>query len=87
MKMQLVTHNIAEIGLNSKYFYYNYKKTFRMSFFGVGTDMPAFFNEHGCAVISTTIDKFCYENVRYMPPFHPYNSELVHNRFERVNDL
>ena len=25
--------------------------------------------------------------VRHMPPFHPYISELVHNRFERVNDV
>lgn len=58
-----------------------------MSFFGGGTDMPSFFNEHGGAVISTTFDKFCYVNVRHMPPFHPYISELVHNRFERVNDV
>ncbi len=49
--------------------------------------MPAFFNEHGGAVISTTFDKYCYVNVRHMPPFHPYISELVHNRFERVNDI
>ncbi len=58
-----------------------------MSFFGGGTDMPSFFNEHGGAVISTTFDKFCYVNVRHMPPFHPYISELVHNRFERVNNI
>lgn len=58
-----------------------------MSFFGGGTDMPSFFNEHGGAVISTTFDKYCYVNVRHMPPFHPYISELVHNRFERVNNL
>lgn len=58
-----------------------------MSFFGGGTDMPAFFNEHGGAVISTTFDKYCYVNVRHMPPFHPYISELVHNRFERVNNM
>ena len=63
------------------------KTPFRMSFFGGGTDIPAFFNEHGGAVISTTFDKFCYVNVRHMPPFHPYISELVHNRFERVNNL
>ena len=49
--------------------------------------MPSFFNEHGGAVISTTFDKYCYVNVRHMPPFHPYISELVYNRFERVNDL
>ena len=63
------------------------KTPFRMSFFGGGTDMPAFFNEYGGAVISTTFDKFCYVVVRHMPPFHPYISELVHNRFERVNDI
>ena len=49
--------------------------------------MPSFFNEHGGAVISTTFDKYCYVNVRHMPPFHPYISELVHNRFERVNSI
>lgn len=58
-----------------------------MSFFGGGTDMPSFFNEHGGAVISTSFDKYCYVNVRHMPPFHPYITELVHNRFERVNDI
>lgn len=63
------------------------KTPFRMSFFGGGTDMPEFFNEHGGAVISTTFDKYCYVNVRHMPPFHSYISELVHNRFERVNDI
>lgn len=49
--------------------------------------MSSFFNEHGGAVISTTFDKYCYVNVRHMPPFHPYISELVHNRFERVNSI
>lgn len=63
------------------------KTPFRMSFFGGGTDIPSFFNEHEGAVISTTFDKFCYVNVRHMPPFHPYISELVHNKFERVNDI
>lgn len=58
-----------------------------MSFFGGGTDLPAFFNEHGGAVISTTFDKYCYVNVRHMPPFHPYYSELVYSRFERVNNV
>lgn len=58
-----------------------------MSFFGGGTDMPSFFNKYGGAVISTTFDKYCYVNVRHMPPFHPYISELVHNRFERVNTI
>ena len=63
------------------------KTPFRMSFFGGGTDMPAFFNEHGGAVISTTFDKYCYVNVRHLPPFMPYISELVYSKFERVNSI
>ena len=63
------------------------KTPFRMSFFGGGTDMPAFFNEHGGAVISTTFDKYCYVNVRHLPPFMPYYSELVYSKIERVNHI
>ena len=63
------------------------KTPFRMSFFGGGTDMPSFFNEHGGAVISTTFDKYCYVNVRHLPPFMPYLSELVYSKFERVNNI
>ena len=63
------------------------KTPFRMSFFGGGTDMPSFFNDYGGSVISTTFDKFCYVNVRHLPPFMPYMSELVHSKIERVNDI
>ena len=49
--------------------------------------MPSFFNEHGGAVISSTFDKFCYVNVRHLPPFMPYYSELVYSNIERVNSL
>lgn len=63
------------------------KTPFRMSFFGGGTDIPAFFNEYGGSVISTTFDKFCYVNVRHLPPFMPYISELIHSKIERVNNI
>ena len=63
------------------------KTPFRMSFFGGGTDLPAFFNEYGGAVISTTFNKYCYVNVRHLPPFMPYISELVYSKFERVNSI
>ncbi len=49
--------------------------------------MPDFFNEYGGAVISTTFDKYCYVNVRHLPPFMPYYSELVYSRFERVKSI
>lgn len=58
-----------------------------MSFFGGGTDMPSFFNEYGGAVISSTIDKYAYVNVRHLPPFMPYFTELCYSRFERVNSI
>lgn len=46
---------------------------FRISFFGGGTDYPAWIQEHGGAVIGTTINHFCYISCRYLPPFdHKY---------------
>ena len=63
------------------------KTPFRMSFFGGGTDLPSFFNKYGGSVISTTFDKYCYVNVRHLPPFMPYITELVHNKIERVNSI
>ncbi|WP_072530992.1 GHMP family kinase ATP-binding protein [Bacteroides ilei] len=63
------------------------KTPFRMSFFGGGTDIPDFFNEHGGSVISATFDKYCYVNVRHLPPFMPYRSEVVHSKIERINNI
>ena len=60
---------------------------FRMSFFGGGTDLPAFFNEHGGAVLSTSFDKYCYVNVRHLPRFFDYTSEISYSRLERVTDV
>ena len=60
---------------------------FRMSFFGGGTDFPGFYQEHGGAVISTTFDKYCYVNVRHLPRFFDYSTELSYARTERVTDV
>lgn len=60
---------------------------FRMSFFGGGTDFPGFYKEHGGAVISTTFDKYCYVNVRHLPRFFDYSTELSYARTERVTDV
>lgn len=60
---------------------------FRMSFFGGGTDFPGFYNEHGGAVISTTFDKYCYVNVRHLPPFFEYSTELSYSKIERVKNI
>lgn len=58
-----------------------------MSFFGGGTDVPGFFNEFGGSVISTTFDKYSYINVRHLPPFMPYMSELVYSIIERIDNV
>ncbi len=55
-----------------------------MSFFGGGTDMPQFFRENGGAVLSTTFDKYCYVNVRHLPPFFDYTTEASYAKIERV---
>lgn len=59
---------------------------FRISFFGGGTDYPAWYNEHGGAVLSTTIDKYCYLTCRYLPPFFEYKSRVVWSQVELVNN-
>lgn len=63
------------------------KTPFRMSFFGGGTDMESFFNKYGGAVISTTFDKYCYVNVRHLPRFFDYSTELSYSKTERVTDI
>lgn len=58
----------------------------RISFFGGGTDYPAWFREHGGAVLSTAIDKCCYITSRWLPPFFEYQSRVSYSRVENVNE-
>jgi len=62
------------------------KTPFRMSFFGGGTDIEEFFREYGGAVLSTTFDKYCYVNVRHLPKFFEWKTELTYSKVERVCD-
>lgn len=55
---------------------------FRISFFGGGTDYPDWYRAHGGAVLSTTIDKYCYLSVRYLPPFFEYRHRVVWSKVE-----
>ena len=59
---------------------------FRISFFGGGTDYPAWFRENGGAVLATSIDKYCYITCRYLPPFFDYNSRILYSKVEMVKD-
>ncbi len=57
---------------------------FRVSFFGGGTDYPAWYQEHGGAVLGTTIDKYCYIAVRRRPPYFDDNYRVVYSREDCV---
>ena len=55
---------------------------FRISFFGGGTDYPDWYLKHGGAVLATTIDKYCYLNCRYLPPFFEHKYCIVYSKVE-----
>ena len=60
---------------------------FRISFFGGGTDYPAWYRENGGRVISTTIDKYCYVTLRELPPFFKYKHRFRYFEREEVNTI
>ena len=63
------------------------KTPFRISFFGGGTDYPVWYEEHGGAVLSTSIDKYCYITVRYLPPFFEHKYRIVYSIVEGVKNI
>lgn len=60
---------------------------FRISFFGGGTDYPAWYRDHGGVVLATTIDKYCHITCRYLPPFFAHKHRIVYSRIETVQHL
>ncbi len=60
---------------------------FRISFFGGGTDYPAWYQEHGGMVLSTSINKFCYLTCRYLPPFFDYRYRIRYYHREETQTL
>jgi len=57
---------------------------FRVSFFGGGTDYPAWYRKHGGAVLATTIDKYCYISCRRLPQFFKHKHRIVYSEIETV---
>lgn len=60
---------------------------FRISFFGGGTDYPQWYMQEGGAVLSTSIDKYCYLTCRYLPPFFPNAYRIVWSHIEVVSHI
>jgi D-glycero-alpha-D-manno-heptose-7-phosphate kinase len=63
------------------------KTPYRISFFGGGTDYPAWFREHEGAVLATTINKYCYITCRHLPPFFEHKHRVVYSHIENVIDI
>ena len=60
---------------------------FRISFFGGGTDYPAWYRENKGAVLATTINRYCYITCRYLPPFFEHKHRIVYSKIENVKDI
>lgn len=60
---------------------------FRISFFGGGTDYPVWYKEHGGAVLSVSIDKYCYITTRYLPPFFDCKYRIRYAKQEETNTI
>lgn len=60
---------------------------FRISFFGGGTDYPAWYREHGGSVLAAAIDKYCYISCRYLPPFFEHKHRIVYSSIENVKKI
>ena len=57
---------------------------FRISFFGGGTDYPAWSDKHGGSVLATSINKYCYITCRHLPPFFEHKHRIVYSKIENV---
>ena len=60
---------------------------FRISFFGGGSDYPSWYKNNNGQVLSTTINKYCYINIRYLPKFFSYNYRIRYYKTEEANKI
>ena len=59
----------------------------RISFFGGGTDYPVWYSQHGGEVLSTTINKYSYITIRYLPRFFEYNFRIRYYKTEETQSV
>ncbi|MBX9635690.1 MAG: kinase [Magnetospirillum sp.] len=67
--------------------FFTSRTPFRISFFGGGTDYPQWYRQEGGAVLSTTIDKYCYISGRWLPPFFASSYRIVWSHIETVTSI
>ncbi len=61
------------------------KTPFRISLFGGGTDVPAFFKKEGGQVLGFSINKYSYVTVKELQPFYKHKIRLSYSKIERCN--
>ena len=60
----------------------------RISFFGGGTDYPAYYRSHPGAVLGTTIDHYTYISVKtFKSRFFDHNIRIAYSKTELVNTI
>lgn len=60
---------------------------FRISFFGGGTDYPAWYERHGGAVVAAAINRYCYISCRYLPPFFSHRFRIAYSQLETASTV
>ena len=58
---------------------------FRLSFFGGGTDLPEYFNEHDGIVLATSINKYLYVTINSLKRFYGKKFRLSYSKLEHVD--
>lgn len=59
----------------------------RISFFGGGTDYPAYYSRHPGATLGTTIDKYTYISLNTLSDFFEYKLRISYSKIELVTNL
>jgi D-glycero-alpha-D-manno-heptose-7-phosphate kinase len=57
---------------------------YRISFVGGGTDYHPWYQQHGAAVLATSINHYCYITARVLPPFFKHFSRIIWSKVEEV---
>ncbi len=60
---------------------------FRISLFGGGTDIKEFFKREPGQVLSFSIDKYCYVNLRKLPRFFNYTYKIAYSKIETCSNI
>jgi len=59
----------------------------RISFFGGGTDYPAYYFRHPGATLGTTIDKYTYISINTLSAFFEYKLRISYSKIELVKTI